>query len=353
MEEKVYNKVCHVNKAEFKILFENYFNNRTEENFNKLYPMLRDVLSMVFTRHSANCRNVDFYTKRENRYTNLGKPTANLDLDDLVSTLWQTFFEKILRDYDATKGEPFGICYKYFTNEAMSWWNKTYAVSRSIKNTCFIQDMVGEDMELDNLPCIAFEDKEEEIAPITLHTLRQFVLDSDFEYPKCKWEMDFKIKETLDEMFKDEMEYDKFISMFNCRKPLKSLVVPLSRFLQSKNVNVTRDNTYLQETSNNLIYKLGSDFNMNVKKNVKKIKRRYHPVQKTSIEFKSKDRPIGKIIFNNYNAFGETKTLYHWLRDSRCNVSYNCLRHRISVNMDFEKAMSTPAQKNKKPLTVN
>lgn len=50
---------------------------------------------------------------------------------------------------------------------------------------------------------------------------------------------------------------------------------------------------------------------------------------------------------NNYEilsfiAFGEEKYLYEWLQDTKCVVSKQTLRYRIKNGWDFEKAISTP-----------
>lgn len=47
-----------------------------------------------------------------------------------------------------------------------------------------------------------------------------------------------------------------------------------------------------------------------------------------------------------YKAFGEEKILIEWSQDSRCIVSYDCLRSRMRAKWEIEKALVTPTKKN-------
>lgn len=43
-------------------------------------------------------------------------------------------------------------------------------------------------------------------------------------------------------------------------------------------------------------------------------------------------------------AFGETKTLAEWSRDSRCVICYNALKQRINYKWEPEKAITLPSK---------
>lgn len=46
-----------------------------------------------------------------------------------------------------------------------------------------------------------------------------------------------------------------------------------------------------------------------------------------------------------YQGYGESKTLREWVSDSRCLVSWNTLKHRITnYGWDVERALSTPCR---------
>lgn len=50
---------------------------------------------------------------------------------------------------------------------------------------------------------------------------------------------------------------------------------------------------------------------------------------------------------NRIYAFNETKTLMQWSKDSRCNVNYDCLKRRIILGWDSEKAITLISKNDK------
>lgn len=51
-------------------------------------------------------------------------------------------------------------------------------------------------------------------------------------------------------------------------------------------------------------------------------------------------------------AFGETKHLFEWSRDSRCKVTVTTLHMRLKSNWEPEKAITTKSRQDKKPCTA-
>ena len=47
-------------------------------------------------------------------------------------------------------------------------------------------------------------------------------------------------------------------------------------------------------------------------------------------------------------AFNETKSVYQWKNDDRCNVSVTCLYYRIKSGWDEERAITEISKRKKK-----
>jgi len=47
-------------------------------------------------------------------------------------------------------------------------------------------------------------------------------------------------------------------------------------------------------------------------------------------------------------AFGETKSIYDWVRDDRCKVSFGCLKTRLGAGWDHEKAITQISERSSK-----
>lgn len=47
----------------------------------------------------------------------------------------------------------------------------------------------------------------------------------------------------------------------------------------------------------------------------------------------------------NLKAWGETKTIYEWQNDDRCNVTIHALKYRIGAGWDHEEAIAKPPER--------
>lgn len=63
-------------------------------------------------------------------------------------------------------------------------------------------------------------------------------------------------------------------------------------------------------------------------------------------QFVTRRHQMNNTRYNRHlEAFGETKTLANWSRDSRCAVGYNTIRDRLAAGWTTERAISEPKQK--------
>ncbi|MCE9557469.1 MAG: hypothetical protein K8R88_00815 [Armatimonadetes bacterium] len=63
------------------------------------------------------------------------------------------------------------------------------------------------------------------------------------------------------------------------------------------------------------------------------------PRRQTKVEPRTRHRAYD---YREFTAFGETKPLYKWMKDSRCVVKQSTVRERMRLGYDLETALSTP-----------
>lgn len=52
-----------------------------------------------------------------------------------------------------------------------------------------------------------------------------------------------------------------------------------------------------------------------------------------------------RLDFEEYEAFGEKKSIYEWSHNDRCSVSTACLHYRIRAGWEIERAITTPSER--------
>ena len=168
----------HVNQKQLDLDYQTWINNGKDDYYFQtiIYPQIQTIMGMLLAKLYPNLT-PDHYTKREDNNTIYSRMIAGkIDMDNLVSGMWSVFLNKVVRDFDPTKGTLFSICYKYFWNEARTFY-MTNVNNLKNNNVGYISEIAPKDEHgeplIDSLDFLAYMPEAEETNDL-LDELRDF-----------------------------------------------------------------------------------------------------------------------------------------------------------------------------------
>lgn len=318
-----------------------------------LYSQIQTIMGMLLSKLYPTIT-PDHYTRREDNNTiNSRLISGKIDIDNLVSGMWSVFFEKVVRDFDPTKGTLFSICYKYFFNEARAFYNVNINHAKNIK-TYYLEELLTPDedgnSQIESLDCLTEEPSIPETNNL-LDDLRDFA-NLQFEPPILNWNANLNQRNTVShfqKIWSDNDSFQIFSKILIDKKHKPSCLIEIYN-LYFRQIDYRPNYRLLVELDRKLLI----DFGASINKKTRFIYRPWTCETPIKPEFKTRyyrrkrdidDQGVIRTYGKKYSAFGESKTICQWLKDKH-NIhqltSGGLLRRLTISKMNMEDALSTP-----------